>query len=63
MLLYLIKYSRSDIANVVRELAQFMDGTILAPYKEMLRFIRFGLETPLFCLKMEWKNMKKGEIV
>jgi hypothetical protein len=53
MLLYLIKYSRSDIANVVRELAQFMDGTILAPYKEMLRFIRFGLETPLFCLKME----------
>ena len=35
MLLYLIKHSRPDIANVVRELSKCMDGATLAAYKEM----------------------------
>ena len=56
MLLYLIKHSRPDIANVVRELSKCMDGATLAAYKEMLRVIRFVLDTKLYCLKMEPKK-------
>jgi hypothetical protein len=53
MLLYLIKHLRPDIANVVRELAIYMGGANLVAYKEVLIFIRFVLDTQLFCLKME----------
>jgi hypothetical protein len=35
MILYLIKYSRPDIANLVRDLAKCMDGATLAAFKEM----------------------------
>ena len=34
MLLHLIKYSRHDLANVVRELSKCMDGASLAANKE-----------------------------
>jgi hypothetical protein len=40
-LLYLIKYSRPDIANTVRELAKCMDGATPAAFNEMKRVIRF----------------------
>jgi hypothetical protein len=56
ILLYLVKHSRPDIANVVRELAKFMDGATLVAYKEMLRVIRFALDTQSFCWKMEPKK-------
>jgi hypothetical protein len=52
MLLYLIKYSRPDLANVVRELSKCMDGANLAAYKEKLRFIKFVLDTKDYCLKL-----------
>jgi hypothetical protein len=52
MLLYLIKYSRPDLANVVRELSKCMDGANLAAYKEMLRVIKFVLDTKDYCLKV-----------
>jgi hypothetical protein len=52
MLLYLIKYSRPDLANVVRELSKCMDGANLAAYKEMLRVIKFVLDTKDYCLKL-----------
>jgi hypothetical protein len=55
MLLYLIKHSRPDLANVVRELSKCMDGATLAAYKEMLRVIKFVLDTKSFCLKIEPK--------
>jgi hypothetical protein len=35
ILLYLIKYSRPDIANVVRKLSKCMDKATLAAFKEM----------------------------
>jgi hypothetical protein len=38
---------------VVRELAKYMDGAPLEVCKEMLRVIRFVLDTKLFFLKME----------
>jgi len=52
MLLYLIKYSRPDLANVVRELSKCIDEPNLAAYKEMLRTIKFVLDTKDYCLKM-----------
>jgi hypothetical protein len=42
--LYLVKYLRPDLANVVRELSKCMDGASLAAYKEMQRVI--GQEIP-----------------
>ena len=45
MLLYLVKYSRPDIANAVRELTKCMDGATPAAYKEMLRLVKFVLCT------------------
>ena len=36
MLLYLVKYSRPDIANTVRELSKALDSPSPGPYKEML---------------------------
>jgi hypothetical protein len=56
ILLYLIKHSRPDIEKVVRKMDKYMDGAILAVYKEMLRVIRFVFDTQLFCLKMEPKK-------
>jgi hypothetical protein len=52
MLLYLIKYSRPYLANVVRELSKCMDGVNLAAYKEMLRVVKFVLDTKDYCLKL-----------
>jgi hypothetical protein len=52
MLLYLIKYSRTDLANVVRELSKCMDGANLATYEEMLRVVKFVLDTKDYCLKL-----------
>jgi hypothetical protein len=51
-LLYLIKYSRPDLVNVVRELSTCMDGSNLAAYKEMLRVVKFVLDTKDYCLKL-----------
>ena len=53
MLLYLIKYLRPDLANVVRELSKCMDGASLAAYKEMQRVIKFVLDTRMHCLKLQ----------
>jgi hypothetical protein len=52
MLLYLMKYSRPDLANVVRELSKCMYGANLAAYKEMLRVVKFVLDTKDYCLKL-----------
>jgi hypothetical protein len=40
-LLYLIKYSRTDISNVVCELEKCMDKVTPAAFKEMKRVMRF----------------------
>jgi hypothetical protein len=45
MLLDLIKYSRPDLANVVRELSKCMDGANISAYKEILRVVKFVLDT------------------
>ena len=45
MLMYLIKHSRPDIANAVRELAKCLGKATKAAYKELLRCIKYVLET------------------
>jgi hypothetical protein len=53
MLLYLVKHSRPDIANAVRELSKLMDGPTPAAMKELKRVIKFVLDTEEFGLKLE----------
>jgi hypothetical protein len=60
MLLYLIKQSRPEIANAVRELAKVLDGPPPAAYKEMLRVINYVLSTPGHGLKVEPTKTLKG---
>ena len=45
MLLYLIKLSRPEISNSVRELTKVLDGATETHYKAMLRVIKFIFET------------------
>jgi len=61
MLLFLLKHSRPDLANPVRELTKCLDGATQAAYKEMLRIIKFVMDTKNRGLKIEPKSDKLGE--
>ena len=52
MLLYLVKHSRPDIANSVRELSKVLDGTTQDAFKELHRVIKYVLDTKTWGLKM-----------
>jgi hypothetical protein len=53
MLLYVVKHSRSDLLNMFCELSEFMDDVNIAAYKEMIRVIRFVVDTRNTCLKLK----------
>jgi hypothetical protein len=53
MLLFLIKHSRPDLCNAVRELSKCLDGASDAAYKEMLRVIKYVMDTRNKGLKIE----------
>jgi hypothetical protein len=53
MLLYLTKYSRPDISNIVRELSKCMDSATWGTYYELLRVIKFVIDTKAFGLKVD----------
>ena len=53
MLLYLVKHSRPDIANPVRELSKVLDGATEEAFKEMLRVIKYVLDTKSWGLKIQ----------
>ena len=53
MLLYLVKHSRPDIANAVRELTKCMDKGTPEAYKMMLRCIKFVESTQTLGLRIE----------
>jgi hypothetical protein len=60
MLLYLVKHSRPNIVNVVRELSKVMDGATPATMKELKQVIKFVLDTTrFFGLKIEPKLISK----
>jgi hypothetical protein len=60
MLLYLVKHSRPDISNAVRELSKVADGATPAHWKALLRIIKYVLNTEKKALKLQPK--KKGEM-
>ena len=51
-LLQFIKYSRPDIANIVRELSKCMDKATPAAFKEMKRVMKFVIATQDYGLRM-----------
>ena len=53
MLLYLVKYSRPDISNAVRELSKGMKEATPDAMKELKRVIKFVLSTKNLGLKMQ----------
>jgi hypothetical protein len=55
MLLYLKKYSQPDISNIVQELSKCMDSATLGAYNELLRVIKFVIDTKIFGLKVQPK--------
>jgi hypothetical protein len=52
ILLYHIKHSRPGLKNLVCELSSCMDGANFVDYKEVIRVIRFTLETNDNLLKL-----------
>jgi hypothetical protein len=62
MLLYLTKYSQPDLCNVVRELAKCMDKATKGTYLEILRVVKFVIDTKNFCLqiKTEFKGKNRS---
>jgi hypothetical protein len=48
-LLYLVKHSRPDIANSVRELSKVMDGATVAHFKMLLRVVKYVVDTKEKC--------------
>lgn len=60
MLLYLVKYSRPDIANPVRELSKVLDSSTKTSFKEMLRIIKYVLDTKDMGLKIEPTQLNKS---
>ncbi len=55
MLLYLVKHSRPDISNAVRELSKSMSGATEASFKELKRVIKFVLDTRMYELRVQPK--------
>jgi len=53
ILLYLVKYSRPDISNAVRELSKASDGADSTHMKCLLRTIKYVLDTKDLALKYE----------
>jgi hypothetical protein len=52
MLLYLTKYSRPDISNIVRVMSKCMNAASWGSYQELLRVIKFINDTKSFGLKV-----------
>ena len=53
MLLYLVKHSRPDIANAVRELTKVLGTATIGHHKAMLRTIKYVLETENWGLRLK----------
>jgi hypothetical protein len=58
MLLYLVKNSRPDISDAVRELTKVLDGATSAHWKAMLRVIKYVIDTNMLALKLKAKFSK-----
>ena len=54
MLSYLMKHSRPDIANAVREHLRMMDGATPKHYKTLLQLIKYVIDTKNHTLKLKF---------
>ena len=63
MLLYLIKHSRPDLANAIRELTKVLDGATTAHYKAMLRVIRYVFDTERYGLLLNPNGKTPVEVI
>ena len=62
MLLFLVKYSRPDIANAVRELSKGMKEATPSAMKELKRVLKYVIDTQENGLKLEPKYTNSKEI-
>ena len=62
MLLFLTKFSRPDIANAVRELSKVNNRANQAHVKEMLRTVKFALDTRHWTLKYKITESDRRKI-
>jgi Reverse transcriptase (RNA-dependent DNA polymerase) len=60
MLLYLVKHSRLDIANAVRELSKVADGANHAHWKALLRTIKYVICTENLALRLKPNTLTQG---
>ena len=60
-MLFLVKFSRPDISNSVRELAKVNDGATNENFKQMLRAVRFVLDTRKKVLRFKPKINKQND--
>ena len=58
MLLYLIKYSRPDIPNAVRELSKVMDMPNEAHWKDLIRNHKFAVDNRMKALTYRCSDKK-----
>jgi hypothetical protein len=58
MLQYLTKYLCSDICNMVRGISKYMESETWGTYNELLRIIKFVIDTKLFGQKVQPKLYK-----
>jgi len=63
MLLYLVKHSRPDLANAVRELTKVLDGATQAHWQALMRVIQYTLDTKALALKLQPKMDRKFSLV
>ena len=61
MLLYLVKFSRPDISNAVRELSKVKDVATSAHMKNMLRTIKFIMDTRQRVLSFDLKEQEGSQ--
>ena len=52
MLLYLVKYTRPDLANATRELSKYMKEASPSPYKELPRTCKYVCDTKEYGLNL-----------
>ena len=61
MLLYLVKHTRPDLTNATRELTKVMDGATQAAMKELLRVLKFAIDTKEYGLKVKPSSLVKTD--
>jgi hypothetical protein len=58
MLLYLVKHTRFDIVNSVRELSKLADGAPIAHWELLQRCIKYFITTENLALKVKPNNLE-----